>query len=112
MDKGGPRISAPGDCLLLVDQAGLSHFIVVLFSVLFLTSIKSINEHGQWTTTTTCDGSSRLPSLHCLWLVLDGHDVMASCSIMMPCLFPIDPWQALLSLFFYTSRLGGRVERM
>lgn len=47
MDKGGPRISAPGDCLLLVDQAGLSHFIVVLFSVLFLTSIKSINEH--WT---------------------------------------------------------------
>lgn len=36
------------------------------------------------------------------WIVLDGRDVMASCSIMMPCLFPIDP--ALLSLFFYTSR--------
>lgn len=36
-------------CLLLyhLDQAGLSHFIVVLFFVLFLTSIKSINEF--WT---------------------------------------------------------------
>lgn len=31
----------------IIWNAGLSHFIVVLFFVLFLTSIKSINEH--WT---------------------------------------------------------------
>lgn len=47
--RGGTCSSALERCLLPyhLDQAGLSHLIVVLFSVLFLTFIKSINEH--WT---------------------------------------------------------------